>query len=140
MSTNLQEVTVIATTASGTIDMFVEVSVADAFHAAMLLGTATSGSSKLVTISGPMTSRSLDSITANDIVLQIAYDVGGAVWVPASLFVIGRGVDGSNRLLAAIPHWPASVGLTELGEDGRTTVSSGHNYFAVTVQSVLAAS
>lgn len=140
MSTILQEVTVIATTASGTIDMFVEVSIADAFHEALPLGTAVSGSSRLATMSGPMTSRTLESITPSDIVLQIAYDVGGAVWLPAALFVIGRGADGSSRLLASIPRWPAAVGLTELGDDGRTTVSSGHNYFAVTAQSVLAAS
>lgn len=140
MSTILQEVTVIATTASGTIDMFVEVSVADAFHEALPLGTAISGSTQLATMTGPMTSRTLDSITPSDIVLQIAYDVGGAIWVPAALFVVGRGADGSSRLLAAIPSWPSAVGLTEFGEDGRTAVSSGHNYFAVTAQAVMVAS
>lgn len=140
MSTILQEVTVIATTASGTIDMFVEVSVADAFHEALPLGSAVSGQTLLATMNSPMTSRTLTSITPADIVLQVAYDVGGAVWVPASLYVIGRGADGSSRLLAAIPQWPAAIGLTELGEDGRTAVSSGNNYFAVTAQSLLSAS
>ena len=140
MSTILQEVTVIATTASGTIDMFVEVSVADAFHEALPLGSAVSGQTLLATMNSPMSSRTLESITPADVVLQIAYDVGGAVWVPASLFVIGRGVDGSSRLLAAIPHWPTAVGLTELGDDGRSAVASGHNYFAVSAQAILAAS
>lgn len=138
MSVYLQEVQVIATTASGSCEMAVEVSVGDVLHGALPLGSAVSGDCRYGQLSAEPNTLALASISPADVVLQIAYDVAGAVWVPASLFVVGRGTDGSSRLLAAIPAWPAGVGLTELGEDGRVAVSSGQDYFIVTAQAVLA--
>ena len=138
MSVYLQEVLVIATTASGSCEMAVEISVADALHGALPLGSAISGDCRYGSLSDPLNALPLASVSPADVVLQIAYDVDGAVWVPASLFVVGRGSDGSSRLLAAIPVWPAGVGLTELGDDGRAAVIPGHNYFIVTAQAVLA--
>lgn len=138
MSVYLQEVQVIATTATGSSEMAVEVSIGDTLHGALPLGSAVSGECRYGSLSEPRNALPLASISPADVVLQIAYDVDGAVWTPASLFVVGRGSDGSSRLLVAIPAWPAGVGMTELGEDGRVAVSAGQNYFIVTAQAVLA--
>lgn len=137
MSVYLKEVLVVATTASGTIEMSVEASISDIFFGALDLGAATAGTTRIGTLTDPQREVAVSTITPADITLQIAYDVQGAVWFPFSLYVIGRDSAGVDHLLAAIPQWPSGVGMTELGDDGRTSVSSGHNYYIVTAQSVM---
>ena len=63
MSVYLQEVLVIATTASGSCEMAVEISVADALHGALPLGSAISGDCRYGSLSDPLNALPLASVS-----------------------------------------------------------------------------
>ncbi len=139
MSDRLIEVFVLAKTAAAQGRPTIEVSLSSAFSEPLqLVGSQYQVKSAEICGNPAEMNVDLSDVSADDVLLQVAYDAGTDYWIPSAVYVIGRAESGRSALIAAVPDWPDSIRLTANGADGSHAVSPG-DYAVISLGALLEA-